>query len=293
MSRSKKKDTFIVPQNDAYDALESDWQSQAQLIIHQRFPQKILHLHALLQSCEHFQPADVRIDARAFAQRVADAAAVVDAAAPSNGRKKRKLSNTMDSAASDSESDSSSDESATSTPLTVPMPCNARIIAGIELLKAEYNELIDMIGVVKIWIQLNIPKIEDGGNFGVSIQEETVGELGRAEDSCFGNLESIGKYFLTRANLATRALKFPRVSDFTHSLAGTLFFLSSICSNAFFFSDSLSASICAELDERQYAILRMSCTDLRNNYIMLHDMILKNMEKIKQPRSTDHYNSVM
>jgi hypothetical protein len=38
-----------------------------------------------------------------------------------------------------------------------------------------------MINTVKIWIQLNIPRIEDGNNFGVSIQEETVSELSRAE----------------------------------------------------------------------------------------------------------------
>ncbi len=42
-------------------------------------------------------------------------------------------------------------------------------------------ELVEMLNTVKIWIQLNIPKIEDGNNFGVSIQEETVSELGRAE----------------------------------------------------------------------------------------------------------------
>lgn len=45
-----------------------------------------------------------------------------------------------------------------------------RIVEGMEVLKSEQLELIDQLSVVKIWIQLNIPKIEDGGNFGVSIQ---------------------------------------------------------------------------------------------------------------------------
>ena len=45
-----------------------------------------------------------------------------------------------------------------------------RIVEGMEVLKNEQLELIDQLSVVKIWIQLNIPKIEDGGNFGVSIQ---------------------------------------------------------------------------------------------------------------------------
>lgn len=51
----------------------------------------------------------------------------------------------------------------------------------MNFLKKEILDLIEMINTVKIWIQLNIPRIEDGNNFGVSIQEDTVNELSRAE----------------------------------------------------------------------------------------------------------------
>ena len=61
-----------------------------------------------------------------------------------------------------------------------------------------------MINTVKIWIQLNIPRIEDGNNFGVSIQEETVNELGRAEDVGFNGLEAMTKYFLSRAKVVSK-----------------------------------------------------------------------------------------
>lgn len=44
------------------------------------------------------------------------------------------------------------------------------IVALLNTLKLEVLELIETINTVKIWIQLNIPKIEDGNNFGVSIQ---------------------------------------------------------------------------------------------------------------------------
>jgi hypothetical protein len=33
---------------------------------------------------------------------------------------------------------------------------------------------------VKIWIQLNIPRIEDGNNFGVGVQEESINEIARS-----------------------------------------------------------------------------------------------------------------
>lgn len=51
----------------------------------------------------------------------------------------------------------------------------------IAIIKERILELIEIIDTVKVWIQLNIPRIEDGNNFGVSIQEETVNELSRAE----------------------------------------------------------------------------------------------------------------
>ena len=31
-------------------------------------------------------------------------------------------------------------------------------------------EFIEQLNIIKMWIQLNIPRIEDGNNFGVSIQ---------------------------------------------------------------------------------------------------------------------------
>ena len=40
-----------------------------------------------------------------------------------------------------------------------------------------------------------------------------------------------------------------------------------------------------ELDEKEYLSLRITLAELRNHYATLHDMITKNMEKIKKPRS--------
>jgi proteasome activator subunit 3 (PA28 gamma) len=48
-----------------------------------------------------------------------------------------------------------------------------------------------------------------------------------------------------------------------------------------------------ELDEREFGNLRLNCLELRNNYAILHDLILKNIDKIKQPRSADHYGQMV
>jgi len=134
------------------------------------------------------------------------------------------------------------------------------------VLKKEILGLIEMINTVKIWIQLNIPRIEDGNNFGVSIQEETVNELSRAEDSGFAVLESMTKYFVTRAKLMSKLLKYPTIEDYQQSIL--------------------------ELDEKEFINLRLCALDLRNNYTILHDMIIKNLEKLKTPRTSHHMAAI-
>lgn len=52
----------------------------------------------------------------------------------------------------------------------------------IELLRKEWKEAIELVGAVKLWIQLSIPPIESGGQFHVGVQEECVQELNRFED---------------------------------------------------------------------------------------------------------------
>ncbi|QRV83188.1 proteasome activator pa28 beta subunit [Ceratobasidium sp. AG-Ba] len=52
-----------------------------------------------------------------------------------------------------------------------------RVVANHKLrslhdgLKKEYMELVDLCDKVKLWVNLTMPKIEDGDNFGVQIQE--------------------------------------------------------------------------------------------------------------------------
>lgn len=61
-------------------------------------------------------------------------------------------------------------------------------------------------------------QVEDGNNFGVSVQEETVNELSRAEDTSFALLDSMNKYLMTRGKLVSRVIKYPGLRDYTVSI---------------------------------------------------------------------------
>ena len=106
-----------------------------------------------------------------------------------------------------------------------------------------------------------IPRIEDGNNFGVSIQEETVAELRTVESEAASYLDQISRYYITRAKLVSKIAKYPHVEDYRRTVT--------------------------EIDEKEYISLRLIISELRNQYVTLHDMILKNIEKIKRPRSSN------
>lgn len=52
-----------------------------------------------------------------------------------------------------------------------------------------------------MWVQLLIPRIEDGNNFGVSIQEETVAELRTVEGEAASYLDQISRFLWTCLHL--------------------------------------------------------------------------------------------
>uniref|UniRef100_A0AAZ3SAW0 Proteasome activator PA28 C-terminal domain-containing protein n=1 Tax=Oncorhynchus tshawytscha TaxID=74940 RepID=A0AAZ3SAW0_ONCTS len=148
--------------------------------------------------------------------------------------------------------------------------CSKRRITGeAENLVADFFpkkllELDSFLKVIHILLTgiLLIPRIEDGNNFGVSIQEETVAELRTVEGEAASYLDQISRYYITRAKLVSKITKYPHVEDYQRTVT--------------------------EIDEKEYISLKIIVSELRNQYVTLHDMILKNIEKIKRPRSSNN-----
>uniref|UniRef100_A0A8C6UAP8 Proteasome activator complex subunit 3 n=1 Tax=Neogobius melanostomus TaxID=47308 RepID=A0A8C6UAP8_9GOBI len=141
------------------------------------------------------------------------------------------------------------------------MKSNSNLVELIEKVKPEIRTLIEKCNTVKMWVQLLIPRIEDGNNFGVSIQEETVAELRTVEGEAASYLDQISRYYITRAKLVSKIAKYPHVEDYRRTVT--------------------------EIDEKEYISLKIIVSELRNQYVTLHDMILKNIEKIKRPRNSN------
>lgn len=143
----------------------------------------------------------------------------------------------------------------------ISVPVNSNLTPLIQAIKPEVRELIQTCTKVQLWIQLLIPKIEDGNNFGVSIQEEILNEVTRIQTEATSYLDQISRYYITRGKLLSKIAKYPFLDDYRQ--------------------------VIKEVDEKEYISLQLNCCELRNFYILLLDSISKNYEKIKKPRSTN------
>ena len=70
----------------------------------------------------------------------------------------------------------------------------------LDFLKKEVSECAILCGAIKMWITLRIPKMEDGNDFNVSIQEECINTISDVEDEAYSILDSISNYHHTRGS---------------------------------------------------------------------------------------------
>uniref|UniRef100_A0A914GZB0 Proteasome activator complex subunit 3 n=2 Tax=Globodera TaxID=31242 RepID=A0A914GZB0_GLORO len=144
--------------------------------------------------------------------------------------------------------------------------CNEKLAELIDELRPLLREAIEDVNKVKVWIQFLIPKIEDGNNFGVSIQEECLNETRNVEADVAGFLDQMSKYFASRARIVTKIAKYPHVEDYRRAMLDT--------------------------DEKQFINIRLVIIEMRNHFATLYDLLMKNIDKIKKPR-TSHAEHMM
>ncbi|XP_036318655.1 proteasome activator complex subunit 3 [Rhagoletis pomonella] len=144
---------------------------------------------------------------------------------------------------------------------TGKVPCNEPLCEIIKIVKPIIRKLVEDSNLLKMWISFLIPKIEDGNNFGVSVQEDTLAEIQAVESEAAAFFDQISRYFLSRAKVVSKVAKYPHIEDYRRAVM--------------------------ELDEKEYLSLWLVVCEVRNRYSSLHDIVIKNLEKLKKPRSSN------
>uniref|UniRef100_A0A2I4BSP7 Proteasome activator complex subunit 2 n=1 Tax=Austrofundulus limnaeus TaxID=52670 RepID=A0A2I4BSP7_AUSLI len=138
---------------------------------------------------------------------------------------------------------------------------NEKIMLLLERVKPEIVALRETIIVVSSWIQHLIPKIEDGNDFGVAIQEKILERITAVKTKVDEFQTNINKYFSERGDAVAKASKETHVMDYR--------------------------SLVHEKDEAVYSQIRVIVLDIRGFYAELYDVIHKNLEKVTNPKGEE------
>ncbi|KAL1006310.1 hypothetical protein UPYG_G00070640 [Umbra pygmaea] len=138
---------------------------------------------------------------------------------------------------------------------------NEKIVKLLDKVKPEIISLRETIITVSCWIQHLIPKIEDGNDFGVAIQEKILERIAAVKTKVDGFYTNINKYFSERGDAVAKASKETHVMDYR--------------------------SLVHEKDEAIYSEIRVILLDIRGFYAELYDIISKNLEKVTNPKGEE------
>lgn len=99
--------------------------------------------------------------------------------------------------------------------------CNVPICDIIKIVKPVIRALVEDSNLLKMWISFLIPKIEDGNNFGVSVQEDTLAEIQSVESEAAAFFDQISRYFISRAKIVSKVAKYPHIEDYRRAVQVT------------------------------------------------------------------------
>ncbi|KAK0246364.1 proteasome activator pa28 REG alpha/beta subunit [Armillaria nabsnona] len=223
--------------------------SSAEDIAFRIFPSKILELQVMIQSFDSssspFHPSHASTSTDGTVYPPPD-----DHPSEEPPSKKRRLADSIDSNA------------AQNGRFTGVVVANKHISGLHAIVKRESEQLSSTVDQVKMWITLTMPKIEDGDNFGVQIQEEVLSELHRAQESAYNLRDTARQDYITRAKICSKLIKYPNLEDYMLALK--------------------------EHDEKQIYFSRQHIIDIRNMYASLMDLIQKNITKIRVPKANNN-----
>lgn len=218
--------------------------------VFQAFPSKILEIHQMIQTTFFDIPST---DTTIYPPPVPISNDVTYEAS----FKKRKRSS--EGGGGDEHARVSNDSTGARFPQLVHS--NSHIQNVHEIIKRQCEDLVTLTDQVKLWVTLAIPKIEDGDNFGVQVQEEVLGELQRAQESAFNLRDTARQDYLARAKICSKLIKYPNVEDYSLALK--------------------------EHDDKQQYLANQHLRDIRNMYATLTDVLHKNISKIRAPKANN------
>ncbi len=138
-----------------------------------------------------------------------------------------------------------------------PIPTNSKMIELMEVYQQMFHNSAEIFSKLKDWVTLRIPKVEDGNNFGVEVQDYCLGVISKAWDSSL-IIASRDEYFSQRALQYAAMCANPQLDDLKHAMM--------------------------ECDRKEFTWMRAHVIMLRDKLVGVHVAVSRNIEKISNPK---------
>ncbi|RLN87939.1 hypothetical protein BBJ28_00018008 [Nothophytophthora sp. Chile5] len=159
--------------------------------------------------------------------------------------------------------------------------------------------VMDALQLLQLWIQLQVPKVEDGNNFGVEVQKYAFTQLKEALEKWQKTWDALADYSSSRATAAEKlnaklSSETSSTTTVTTSTGGkdgdeqksvTAKVDKQGSTGAQAGEDALAAVV--ELDVKWYFNLVRALEGVRDQYAVTADVITKNKDKISLPRGNN------
>jgi len=161
--------------------------------------------------------------------------------------------------------------------------------------------LISTLDAIIAWISLSVPKIEDGGNFGVSIQFEIRKAISEVRKDLKEKFDALADYHEKRAGLVSKATNLVKIErkeseSSSNSTGGekgeeNKSSKSTSTDTSQTLSDILPDQVDAlvDFDVKWYFTLLCTMNDVVNGHAAVSNLVSLNKEKLEKPRNSSNY----
>lgn len=176
---------------------------------------------------------------------------------------------------------------------------NVEMSALMSTVRDELSQSLNVLLALKQWIRVQIPQIEDGNNFGVSVQLDVAKGIDELTGPVGKSLDELPGYFESRASawekISRKASKENKTSSSTSNETGSKDGDSSKTANSTSTEEKVtdppivpdSRLHLVALDVKWFTTFHRAVLGARNAMVLAGDMIEKNMEKMVRPKGTN------
>lgn len=167
---------------------------------------------------------------------------------------------------------------------------NPAVSAALRASQDAVSQALEDLAMLQDYITLHIPQMEDGNNFGVTVQLAALKELKDSMDSLAKLLDELAKYYAARADAMdklqlgsqTKSESTKEENDGSETKTTvTKETKSSSGQQEFHRVQAVYA-----VDTQYYAVAKKAFRAVKSTYVANIDFLLKNQDKIEAPKGT-------